>query len=267
MTSIQQTQQQILVAQDENKQRWKTLQAEMLVRDQRQREIQDVQQQIVAAQEEEARRWETFKTQMEVRDQRQKDTIAMLHNIYALMDQRTRAKDARNRERHERPTPVREGGNPTSRRPLADIQVRPPLAEVAAQAPQPAPQIHRMLSEDRAEVIFPIRHEDDGAHDRIYEPVRIPTAKFDDMKVRCSTPTNFVRNLLIYFFDAETRKSANFNGTRVLANRGWVHKNRLDRRIVLTMLDQVELQFPGSTTDKDQHSKIVVAINDKCRHS
>ena len=174
------------------------------------------------------------------------------------------------RER-ESATPVREGGTPKPRRPLADIQIPPPLPEAAAQAPgappQQAPQIQHILSEDCSEVIFPNRHETQGPPGRVYEPVRISAAKFDEMKVGCSTPTNFARNLIVYFFDAETRESANFNGTRVLTKQGLVQKNRLDRRIVLSMLDQVEFQFLGCTTDKEQFSKITDAINDKCRHS
>ena len=164
--------------------------------------------------------------------------------------------------------PIR-GGNQTPRRPLAEIQVntRPLLPEAARATPAAPSEVHRILSEDRSEVLFPIRHETEGPPNAIYEPIKIPTSKFEELTVRCSTPTNFARNLLIFFFDQETRKASNFNGSRVITARGPVQKRRLDKRVVLTMLDQVELQYPGSTADRTQFSKLVDAINDKCRHS
>ncbi len=212
-------------------------------------QLSRTQQHILAGQEEDRRRWRSFQEEMKVRDQRQKDTLALLQNIYALMDQRSRAKDARALERRQRgpeATPARVGGIQTPRRPLADVQNRTPVVAPAAAAPVVAPnaparepvgpaEFHRVLSEDRQFILFPIRHEEEGPGN-IYQPIRIPTGKFQDLKNKCTTPTNFARNLLVYFFDPETRRSSNFHGTRVITTEGPMQKQKLDRRITLTML-------------------------------
>ena len=256
------TQQQIRTAQIDDSEKWDAIQADI-------EQLQETQQQILAAQEEESNRWERFQTEMSVRDQRQKDTLSMLQNIYGLMSQRTKAKDARSRQRlasaSETPT-TRPANHVTPRRPLADVaDVQPRVIQPTA-AEEP-PQLHRILSEDRMDILFPIRHETEGPPTAVYDPIRISSSSFDSMKLKCTTPTNFARNLMVHFFDSETRKISNFNGSRVLTAQGPHQKRRLDRRIILTMLDQVEMQFPGSTTDKTMFAKLIESINDKCRHT
>ena len=61
-------------------------------------------------------------------------------------------------------------------------------------------------------------------------------------------------------------KKSNFDGTTVLSKDGQITKDRLDRRLLMSMLDVVEREFPGEVKGKS-FVKIRSVVNDKCRHS
>lgn len=116
-------------------------------------------------------------------------------------------------------------------------------------------------------VSVPIRYEEIRPG-MVYDPVRIAGDDYVGLLNRSATASSFARGLMSYFFDKNVLRNSNFDGTTVLRkDQEPLKKDKLDRRIVLSILDQAELEFPGHVFDRKSFTKIRAVINDKCRHS
>ena len=116
-------------------------------------------------------------------------------------------------------------------------------------------------------VSIPIRHEEyrPGV---VYEPVRIPADDYTSILNRSATAPTFVRGLMPYFFEKDVLRRSNYEGTTVLRqDQEPLKKDKLDRRLVMSLLDQAELEYSGHVFDRKSFSKIRASINDKCRHT
>lgn len=177
--------------------------------------------------------------------------MSLIENIQRVMH----SKIDRRAERH------RHNGNdetrPDEHRPNPQPQRRPPVPH--GEHPRPN------LTCRNGKVFIAVGHEDINP-DGVYQDVEIPADEYNTIRGRCRTVTAFVRGIIGYFFTVDVLRKSNFAGTTAITKDGQIKKDQLDRRVVLSLLDQAELEFPGEVRGV-HFAKLRDVINDKCRHA
>lgn len=202
----------------------------------------------------------------EIRDQQEQQTVIfqrqftqtteMMENILSLVNNIQHVMNGKVDRKAERRQRLQEETRQNERQP--NLQPLP-----RGDTPPRRPDLNRR--DGRVSIV--VGHEDMNP-DRVYQDVEIPADEYDTIRGRCRTVTAFVRGIIGYFFTVDVLRESNFSGTTVLTKGGQIKKDQLDRRLVLSMLDHTELEFPGEV--RDGHlvkPKLRDVINDKCRHA
>lgn len=197
------------------------------------------------------RQTEIFQRQHRQTTEAMANIVSMVENIQRVINGKVDRRAERHRQREEEET------RPDQRQPNQQPQRRPPLPRIDH------PRANLNLRDGK--VCVAIGHEDINPGD-VYPEVEIPADEYDTIRGRCRTVTAFVRSLIGYFFTVDVLRKSNFAGTTVVTKDGQVKKHQLDRRLVLSMLDHAELEFPGEVRGV-HFAKLRDVINDKCRHA
>ena len=95
----------------------------------------------------------------------------------------------------------------------------------------------------------------------VYNPVAIKAEDYAGLRKRCITALTFVWGLMGHFFEPDVLKTSNYEGTQVVTKNGLIQKDRLDRRLIMSVLDQAELEFPGQVLNQKSFSEIRSQLN------
>lgn len=95
--------------------------------------------------------------------------------------------------------------------------------------------------------------------------IDIDKVSYDKLFYCAKTPTSFARQLLPFVFSDTEIQTSNFEGGEVLTSNGLVTKPMLERPRMSALLNQVELEFPGSTLGRTNMVKLRDAVNERCR--
>ncbi|XP_071805887.1 uncharacterized protein [Asterias amurensis] len=128
----------------------------------------------------------------------------------------------------------------------------------------PGTQRCRLVQNDF--VVIPIKFDSTNAKEEYIAPVLISCVEYHNILLKSKTSTAFLRSLLKFFFSVETLKTHNYEGGEVHTKNGKAMRGQLNRRMVTSLIEQVELEFPGTTKGFENMKYIKKSINDKCNH-